>query len=270
MIRVLLVDDDRNFAEHCCEWLLGRHYEPVYCENAESAKTILYKQQFDIALIDLMLPPSYRTEGVELLRLIKSTFRSIAPLMITIKNDAMVEIVADAMKFGAKDFLDKNSPSFFPRLEANMEEILRRRRANIFLSHGHNELLKLKLKDFLSSRLGQSPIILAEQPSQGLTVVEKLERVSEMCSFAVILMTKDDQQLDGGIRARQNVIHEIGFFQGKYGRKNVVLLAERGVELFSNVSGIIRIEFEGDHFEQCYEPLRIEIESSALGQGTVS
>jgi predicted nucleotide-binding protein len=124
--------------------------------------------------------------------------------------------------------------------------------------------LPVKLQDFLHRRLGQSPIILAEQPSRGLTVVEKLERVSEMCSFAVILMTKDDQQVDGGLRARQNVIHEIGFFQGKYGRKNVVLLAERGIELFTNISGIIRIEFEPEHFEECYEPLRKELESSAL------
>jgi predicted nucleotide-binding protein len=146
-----------------------------------------------------------------------------------------------------------------------MEEILRTKRANVFLSHGHNELLKLKLKDFLTVRLGHPPIILAEQASRGFTVVEKLERVSEICCFAVILMTKDDQQVDGGIRARQNVIHEIGFFQGKYGRKNVVLLAERGIELFTNISGIIRIEFEATNFEQCYEPLRTEIESSTLG-----
>jgi predicted nucleotide-binding protein len=146
-----------------------------------------------------------------------------------------------------------------------MEEILRKRRANVFLSHGHNELLKLKLKDFLNSKLGRMPIILAEQSSRGLTVVEKLERVSAICCFAVVLMTKDDQQVDGGVRARQNVIHEIGFFQGKYGRKNVVLLAERGIELFTNISGIIRIEFEAEHFEECYEPLRNELDASPLG-----
>lgn len=267
MIKVLLVDDDPEFAQRCCEWLLSRHYDPIFCENAELAKTALHKQEFDIALIDLMLPPRYKTEGIDLLRFVKTDFKSVEPLMITRKSRGTVEIVADAMKLGARYFLDKNSESFFPKLEVNMEEILRAKRANVFLSHGHNELLKLKLKDFLANRLGQTPIILAEQPSQGFTVVEKLERVSEICSFAVILMTKDDQQVDGGIRARQNVIHEIGFFQGKYGRKNVVLLAERGIELFTNISGIIRIEFEPNHFEQCYEPLRIEIESSVLARG---
>ena len=44
----------------------------------------------------------------------------------------------------------------------------------VFISHGHNEVAKLKLKDFLKERLAMEPIILADQPDQGLTVVEKL------------------------------------------------------------------------------------------------
>jgi DNA-binding NtrC family response regulator len=104
MIRVLLVDDDTEFAQSCCEWLLSRNIEPTFCENAESAQAALYQQQFDIALIDLMLPPTYRTEGLNLLRLIKTRFKSTEPLMITKKNRGTVEIVADAMKMGAPIF----------------------------------------------------------------------------------------------------------------------------------------------------------------------
>jgi len=61
------------------------------------------------------------------------------------------------------------------------------------------------------------------------------------------------------MRARQNVIHEIGFFQGKYGRKNVVLLCEEGVELFSNISGIVYIQFDRNHFPEVFEQLRNEL-----------
>jgi predicted nucleotide-binding protein len=169
------------------------------------------------------------------------------------------------MLAGAHYLLDKNSPVLFDKLRMLMQEIMKK---HIFLSHGHNEL-KLKLKDFLLSRLKQTPIVLAEQPSRGLTIVEKLERVSQECWFAIILMTKDDDQKDGGVRARQNVVHEIGFFQGRYGRRNVVLLAERGVEVFSNISGIVRIEFEPDHFTEVFEPLRLEIEAAISNpQGT--
>ena len=266
MINALLVDDDTEFAQRCCEWLLARNVEPTFCRDAEAAQVVLYRQRFDIAIIDLMLRPSFRSEGLTLLRIIRDEFKDTVPIMITTKNrgQGVVEISAEAMKLGANYFLDKNLKTFFPKLEVKVEEILRTRRANVFLSHGHNELLKLKLKDFLRTKLGKMPIILSEEPSRGLTVVEKLERVSEICCFAVILMTKDDQQNNGGLRARQNVIHEIGFFQGRYGRKNVVLLAERGVELFTNISGIIRIEFDAEHFEECYEPLRSELDSSAL------
>jgi len=132
-------------------------------------------------------------------------------------------------------------------------------RRRIFISHGHNELLRLRLKEFLTSRLGVEVMVLQEAPNRGLTIVEKLEEASERCCFAIILLTKDDEQPSGSSRARQNVIHELGFFQGKYGRERVVLLAERGVELFSNISGIVRVEFEKDHFEASFESIRLEI-----------
>lgn len=101
--------------------------------------------------------------------------------------------------------------------------------------------------------------MLGEQPSAGMTVVEKLERVSNECSSAIILMTADDTVLDGGTRARQNVIHELGFFQGKYGRNKVILLVEEGVELFSNISGIVYIRFHPNNFSAAFESLRLEI-----------
>jgi hypothetical protein len=41
-----------------------------------------------------------------------------------------------------------------------------------------------------------------------------------------------------------------------------VLLAERGVEVFTNISGIVRIEFDPTSFETVFEPLRVEIEEA--------
>ena len=132
----------------------------------------------------------------------------------------------------------------------------------VFISHGQNELLKLKLKDFLQNKLQRDTVILSELPNHGLTVVEKLEKASRSCNRAIVLLTKDDETKDGGMRARQNVIHEVGFFQGKYGRNMVILLCEKGVDLFSNISGILRIEFEAEHFEEVYDSLRIEFETT--------
>lgn len=117
----------------------------------------------------------------------------------------------------------------------------------VFLTHGHNEVIKLKIKDFIASRLGQEPVILGEQPGrQGLTIIEALEKFSEGCEFAVILLTGDDMTKEGGLRARQNVIHEVGFFQGRLGRAKVVLITEKGVEIPSNLAGLFYLEYERD------------------------
>lgn len=262
MISVLVVEDDHEFANKCVNQLLRIGFDVHYADNAEKAKTELLGTHIDMVLIDLMLPPSYDDEGLGLLQHIRNNFPEIEPFLMTTREKKVTELVATAMKMGAHFFFDKNSDLFEEKLNYQLREYLMERKKNIFISHGHNELLKLKLKDFISNRLHRNTIIMAEQPSRGLTVVEKLERVSEECCFAIVLMTEDDEQKGGGLRARQNVVHEIGFFQGKYGRNNVVLLAEKGVETFSNISGIVRIEFDADNFETVFEPLRIEIEDA--------
>jgi predicted nucleotide-binding protein len=117
----------------------------------------------------------------------------------------------------------------------------------------------LKLKDFLNNKLRRDTIILSELPKKGYTIVEQLENASKFCNCAIILMTRDDEMRDSGMRARQNVVHEIGFFQGKYGRENVMLVTETGLDLFSNISGILRIEFDPAHFEEVFEALRTDL-----------
>lgn len=117
----------------------------------------------------------------------------------------------------------------------------------VFISHGHDEIAKLKVKDFIVSRLNHEPIILGEQSGrQGLTIIEALEKFSQGCEFALILLIGDDATQYGGRRARQNVVHEAGFFQGQLGRRKVVLIVEKGVEIPSNLAGLFYLQFEGD------------------------
>ncbi len=126
----------------------------------------------------------------------------------------------------------------------------------VFITHGHNENAKLKIKDYVRTRLNHEPVILGEQPGrQGLTIIEALERFSVGCGFAVILLTGDDTTTDGGQRARQNVVHEAGYFQGRLGRSKVVLLVQRGIEIPSNLSGLFYLEFTND-VKEVFEDLR--------------
>lgn len=135
----------------------------------------------------------------------------------------------------------------------------------IFVSHGRDELAKLKLKDFLQ-QAGHIPVILGEQPGrQGLTIIEALERFSLGCEFAVILLTADDKTFAGEHRARQNVIHEIGFFQGQLGRDRVVLIIKFGVEIPSNLSGWFYLEYRHE-VREIYTDLRIIVDSGTASK----
>jgi len=136
----------------------------------------------------------------------------------------------------------------------------------VFISHGHNEVLKLKLKGFVQDRLKAEVVILADEPDRGLTIIEKLERYGKPCNFALVLMAADDETRGGGLRATQNVIHELGFFHGVLGRDRVLLLKQKGLELFSNISGLIYKEFDGTNIECLFEDIRLAIESGRASE----
>src|SRR5947209_10202733 len=143
----------------------------------------------------------------------------------------------------------------------------RKKAVRIFVSHGHNQTLKLKLRQFIKERLDLVPVILAEQPDDGLTIIEKLEKYGRTCDFALILLTADDETASGGVRARQNVIHELGVFHGILGRDKVLLLKQAGVELFSNISGLVYKEFPGEQIEAVFEDIRSALESGSAQKG---
>lgn len=113
---------------------------------------------------------------------------------------------------------------------------------NIFIVHGHDERTKLDVARTLE-KIGLNPIILSEQPNQGQTIIEKFELHSNV-GFAVVLLTADDLGKtktadDEKYRARQNVILEMGYFIGKLGRNKVFPLYEDGVELPSDLHGVL-------------------------------
>jgi len=63
-----------------------------------------------------MLPPSYGIEGIDFYRFVKSQNDSVPAIFMTTKSFKTTEIVADAMKLGALDFLDKESDVFTDKL----------------------------------------------------------------------------------------------------------------------------------------------------------
>jgi predicted nucleotide-binding protein len=113
----------------------------------------------------------------------------------------------------------------------------------VFISHGHDHVWR-EVQTFIEKECQPKlpTLELAHEASKGRTIIEKLDGESQNCSYAVILMTGDDIAGDE-TRARENVIHEIGFFQGRYGRGRVCLMHEDSVNIPSNLSGVVYCAF---------------------------
>ena len=137
-----------------------------------------------------------------------------------------------------------------------MEMMIKKRGPKIFISkkifivHGHDSQAKSELAVTLSS-LGLKPIILHEQPSEGMTLIEKLEKYSDV-GYAFIILTPDDLGTKKDVknikdslkpRARQNVVFEFGLFVGKLGRNRVCCLYKGNVKLPSDLDGLVYIPF---------------------------
>lgn len=118
----------------------------------------------------------------------------------------------------------------------------------VFVVHGHDEEAKQSVARFLE-RIDLEPIILHEQLSKGLTIIEKVEQYSDV-AFAVVILTPDDvgasrdnsENLQP--RARQNVWLELGYFIGKLGRERVVALNKGEIEIPTDYLGAIYITMD--------------------------
>ncbi len=122
--------------------------------------------------------------------------------------------------------------------------------AGIFIVHGHNKALKFEVARFME-KLEVGPIILDEQANEGKTIIEKLERYSNV-QFAIVMLTADDEgrgkdsQSPLVQRARQNVWFEFGYFASKLGRAKVCALVEKEVEIPSDLQGVGYVQMDGD------------------------
>ena len=118
----------------------------------------------------------------------------------------------------------------------------------VFIVHGHNNEIKQIIARTLS-QLKLEPIILHEKAEQGRTIIEKFEQNSSDVNFAIILLTADDEgkaktEAVYKVRARQNVVFEMGFFIGKLGREKVFLLLENGVDKPGDLDGIVYVPID--------------------------
>ena len=128
-IRMLVVEDDKALSEIVCEELRARGHMAVAAETVAEGLDQLKQSEFEVALVDLMLPDG---SGIDILK--KIAEEGLATEAIVLTGYATVDTAIQAMKLGAYDYVTK--PARMEELEvlvAKAAEKSRLRRENSHL-----------------------------------------------------------------------------------------------------------------------------------------
>lgn len=158
---------------------------------------------------------------------------------------------------------DNNSNNLAVQTKNKKKKIITEK-SKIFIVHGHDDAAKLEVARFIE-KLGFEPIILHEQANNGMTIIEKIEKYSNV-GFGIVLYTPCDVGYEKGkenekmSRARQNVVFEHGYLISKLSRDNVCALVKGSVEIPNDISGIVYIPLDSNEGWKIF--LAKEIKSS--------
>lgn len=228
---------------------LNELFQNTIARGEEISKRELYNNApaRELALSDIQDWDNYN------LRFLRQAFTSFEeaeeyPIALNTHNPSTSQIVADIERRirylkNLKDRLelyDERSQG----TASGPTQVDPRNKTSIFIVHGHQEVPKQEVARYLQAVTSLTPAILHELPKSGRTIIEGLERAAADSAFAVVLLTADDEgrarnSPQRNPRARQNVVFELGLFIGLLGRSNVAVLYEPGVELPSDLDGIL-------------------------------
>ncbi|MDR2209527.1 MAG: nucleotide-binding protein [Azoarcus sp.] len=140
----------------------------------------------------------------------------------------------------------------------------------IFIIHGHDEGKWRELRSLLETDLHQKTTVLKEEPGAGEALIKKFEDFANDCCYAFALITPDDFIKKGGktyFQARPNVLFELGWFYGRFGRDRVCIVKKASTEMPSDLAGIMSIDFHDDVSEG-FTKIQAELRRAGLiGEG---
>lgn len=164
-----------------------------------------------------------------------------ATLRVELSERSMIEKVFEV--------LESNYSKYVIPYDEAVKEV--KSSIKIFIGHGKNQQWK-ELKDHLHDKHNFEVLAYETGARAGYTITEVLEEMSSEASFALLILTAEDNGTDGIVRARENVIHEVGLFQGKLGFKKSIVVLEEGCNEFTNISGVQQIRFKKDSIKETY------------------
>ena len=143
----------------------------------------------------------------------------------------------------------------YEELPKNTEQTMNNENKKIFIGHGCS-LLWRELKDFIEGTLRLPYEEFNRVSTAGQFTGNRLKEMLDESCMAFLIMTGEDEQADGSLHARENVIHEAGLFQGRLGFEKAIILLEEGCKDFSNIHGLIHIPFPKGKIGTAFEEIR--------------
>jgi DNA-binding response OmpR family regulator len=120
-MRILIVEDEAKLAEAVKRGLEMKGFSVDWLSDSEKARTriLLYKSEYDLVLLDLMLPG---ISGDQICRDVREAGITTPIIMLTARDE--IEYKIDLLNSGADDYITK--PFSFDELIARIHAVLRR------------------------------------------------------------------------------------------------------------------------------------------------
>jgi predicted nucleotide-binding protein len=250
------LDEQKSELQSILSAFLAQHEDPLLEELKETGMKVLAgtEDQFRRAAIPTgnLMSRDMRaiTDGVH-----------IAPhLAVFAEVLALESPFASCTELAA---IAQRAATHIERLESGRRTPTRPIGTAVFIGHGRS-LLWRELKDFIHERLGLPWDEFNRVPVAGTSNAARLVEMLDSAAIAFLVLTAEDEQADGALHARQNVVHEAGLFQGRLGFHRAIVLLEEGCEQFSNIEGLGQIRFPAGRINAAFEEIRLVLEREGL------
>ncbi len=170
-IRVLIAEDEPHLGTVLEQFLVARGFSVASARDGHRALDLLRLEQFDVALLDIVMPGM---DGLDVLRALRQD--PSPPEVIIITGNGTVETAISALKLGAYDFLAK------PYRLAEIEVLVRRAWEKRVLARDNARLHTLQSRREHGE--GAPAFITQYAPLQA--VLAMVERVAESSSPVLI------------------------------------------------------------------------------------
>ena len=178
-MRILLAEDERDLADALEAMLKHNNYSVDTVDNGQDALDYLMLDDYDGAILDVMMP---KMDGVTVVQKLREAKKNTPVLLLTAKSE--VEDKVYGLDSGADDYLTK--PSVIKELLARVRSTTRRQATftsnvlelgNVSLSKYTFELSTEKDKVRLSNKEYQMMEMLMRNPGNVIQTEQFLERI---------------------------------------------------------------------------------------------